>query len=110
MKYIKVKIGEEWITTPVMDLTYNGEIVEDLEIVAKTNLPEAYFNQKGEKVIIKDMPDAYLLNSYAKQRQRKKEVEGKTAPEQMGNVMGHLASLDAIIEALREEAQTRGLF
>lgn len=67
-----------------------------------------YINDKGVLVVIKDMPDAYLLNSYAHHRKRLDKV---AASKLAGSwwLQNYTDSIKTLIEALRAEIDRRGL-
>lgn len=67
-----------------------------------------YYNQKGELVIIAEMPDAYLLNSLAKYNARLKEMDDKS----QGNakfMAGYRRELRQLVASLKEEVAKRNI-
>ena len=64
---------------------------------------KSYINNKGKIVIIKDMPDAYLLNSYAYHKKRAEAVKSESFMSEYD------IELQRRIEALRTEIMRRKL-
>ena len=67
-----------------------------------------YINTSGKNVVISDMPDAYLLNSYAKYRARLIELEGKELGKSWW-VAQYRTQITEVVTALRAEIDHRGL-
>jgi len=77
----------------------------------KTNM-KSYINKEGKEVVIAEMPDAYLINSYTKYKKNVMLIQEKliTNPNLRGMVQLRLRELIDIKEALKEEVNTRHLF
>ena len=73
---------------------------------------KSYINKEGKEVVIAEMPDAYLINSYTKYKKNVMLIQEKliTNPNLGGMVQLRLRELIDIKEALKEEVNTRHLF
>lgn len=73
---------------------------------------KSYINKEGKEVVIAEMPDAYLINSYTKYKKNVMLIHEKliTNPNLGGMVQLRLRELIDIKEALKEEVNTRHLF
>lgn len=67
-----------------------------------------YINSSGKLIVIRDMPDAYLLNSYAHYRKRADKVKS-TKLGQSWWLDKYLKSIYEVVDALRAEIDRRGL-
>jgi len=68
-----------------------------------------YFNQKGEKVTISEMPDAYLLNALAHYRKRRQDLIAKRHTLGFPAVAKYLQEVQALVDALSFEVGKRGI-
>jgi len=73
---------------------------------------QEYINKDGKRIVVKDMPDAYLINSYTKYKKNVMLIQEKliTNPNLGGMVQLRLRELIDIKEALKEEVNKRHLF
>lgn len=71
-----------------------------------------YINDKGQRILIAEMPDAYLLNSYAKQNKRLQEIMKrlKDNPTLAVYISQEVNTIQLLINDLREEVRKRNLF
>jgi len=73
---------------------------------------KGYINKEGKEVVIAEMPDAYLINSYTKYKKNVMFIQEKliTNPNLGGMVQLHLREMIDIKEALKKEVDIRHLF
>lgn len=75
----------------------------------KTNM-KSYINKEGKEVVIAEMPDAYLINSYAKQKKRfddlKKRLEDNPSLAVM--ISQQMADIENLVLNLKAEVNKRG--
>lgn len=67
-----------------------------------------YINTSGKNVVIAEMPDAYLLNSYAKYHKRIVELDSKELGKSWW-VAQYRTQVNDVVVALRAEIDKRGL-
>ena len=72
---------------------------------------KTYINDKGQTILIAEMPDAYLLNAYAKQKKRLDELRKKVqSNSSLVNYIGQtLNSTEQLVRDMLDEIHKRNL-